>query len=58
MKNDEERFVNSRAVSASIPLQYLRAVLEVHRDNCRQSGCLILSMLEARAAALKASGAP
>jgi len=39
----------------AIRAQDLQAVITVHRDNCRQSGCLILRLLEAAMAELEMS---
>jgi hypothetical protein len=53
MRTAEDRIANARTVSASILLEDLRVVLTVHRENCRQFGCLILAALEDRVGALR-----
>ena len=58
MRTDEGRIANARAVSASIPLEVLSAVLTVHRVNCSQPGCPVLVALEERVVPLGTPGAP
>jgi hypothetical protein len=37
-----------RTVCVTLSIQNLRTVIAVHRENCRQAGCLVLAAMEAR----------